>query len=95
MEINKILEGILKGEAILFCGSGFSRGATNIQGEELASVSILLKKMCEEIKIDYDDELEYVSEEYIKKLGENRLIQLLKNNFTTKQVKEYHENIIN
>ena len=44
MEINEVLEEILKGEAILFCGSGFSRGATNIQGEELADVPSLLKK---------------------------------------------------
>ena len=95
MEINEVLEEILKGEAILFCGSGFSRGATNIQGEELADVPSLLKKMCIEANIDDDEDLEYVSEEYISNLGENRLIELLKNTFTAKETKSYHKIIVN
>lgn len=94
MEIEEVLEKILSEEAMLFCGAGFSRGSINIQDEELIGVSGLLKKMCDELDVE-DEDLEYISDLYLEKIGSTKLIQLLKSNFTVKKVKDYHENIIN
>lgn len=96
MEFREAIEEILTGNALLFCGAGFSYGATSQTNEEIFGVSKLINELCSDLKYEeIDEDLEYVSDEYIKKFGEAKLIELLKKNFFVKEVKDYHKIIVN
>ena len=84
MELNKFYEHILNGDAVLFCGAGFSYGAKNVEGKNIGGVKELIEKLKIETGVD-DDELEYISEEYIKSKGNEKLIELLKNHYACKE----------
>lgn len=94
MNLENAIEIILQGNALLFCGSGFSFGAKNIDNEEIASVKGLLEKMCIKLGIEFDEELEYVAEQYVEEFGEDNLIELLIRTFTVKDVGKHHKDIV-
>lgn len=95
MDLTNAIKEIFKGNAVLFCGAGFSRGAINRKGNEVCGVEELLDKMSKEIGEENDGDLEYISGEFLKKKGEISLIELLEEIFTIKEVKDYHRDIIN
>lgn len=97
MEIDEGIRYAITGNALLFCGSGFSVGATSIIDKKFPVGAGLCNTLKKELDIDDndDDDLEYYSSKFKKEYGADRLIQLLKNNFTVKTYKNYHETISN
>lgn len=97
MDIEEAIKYAITGNAMMFCGSGFSVGATSIIGRSLPVGSGLCKLLKKELKLeeDDDDDLEYYSTKYIKKFGADELIKLLEHNFIIKDYKNYHETISN
>ena len=70
MDIEEAIKYAITGNAMMFCGSGFSVGATSIIGRSLPVGSGLCKLLKKELKLeeDDDDDLEYYSTKYIKNL---------------------------
>lgn len=95
MEFNEAILHALNGNALLFCGSGFSYGATTKDSTPLKIGSGLCKLLSEKLEIDDDDDLEYLSDKYKEKFGVDSLIGILKDNFTAFNYKEYHRIITN
>lgn len=94
MKLEEGIEHILNGNAILFCGSGFSRGATSKIGKSFLVGDGLIKEMCDKLSI-VDSDLDYVSTKFQKTFGVEALTKLLIENFTAISVQEYHEVIAN
>tara|TARA_R110002074_G_scaffold57935_1_gene142261 strand:+ start:750 stop:3206 length:2457 start_codon:yes stop_codon:yes gene_type:complete len=80
-------EDLSTGRSILFLGAGFSAEAKNVDDISIKSVEDLSNSLldaCEifESRDDYD--LESVSDEYVEKFDEGKIIELLHRNFTAK-----------
>jgi SIR2-like domain len=82
-ELLRLKQRISSGRAILFAGAGFSKGAINIDGEDLPIASQLSKKIADLSGIEEDDDLKYVAEYCIQNNGTEKIIQLLTQTFTT------------
>lgn len=94
MELNNLFEEILNGNVMLFCGSGFSYGAKNLSDTEVGSTKELIVFLQKELNLE-DEEIDFLSEFYIEKFGEERLIQFLKNQYKVKEIGDEHEYIAN
>lgn len=97
MDIEEGIRYAITGNALLFCGSGFSVGATSIIDEKFpigAGLCNLLKRKLG-IDDDDDDDLEFYSGKFKKEFGANNLIKLLENNFTVKNYRDYHKTVSN
>lgn len=94
MNLNKLFEEILNGNAMLFCGSGFSYGAKNLNGAEVGSTKELISFLQKELNSE-EEEIDFLSEYYIENFGEEKLIQFLKNQYKVKKVGNEHEYIAN
>lgn len=88
---------ILSGNGILFAGAGFSKKTTNINGLEPPLSWELSHKICDLMPdFEKDDDLMYVSDYYIKNnYDNNKLIKILKENFTIKNISQEHKDICN
>lgn len=96
MDLKDAIQYAITGNALLFCGSGFSVGSTAINGKNLPVGSGLCNILKKELNIlDEDDDIEYYATKFRKEYGDSRLIDILKSNFTTKSYKKYHEIISN
>lgn len=97
MNLEEAIKYAVTGNALLFCGSGFSSGAVSINDEKLPIGAGLCKKLKKELGMeeDDDDDIEYYATKYRKIYGDVKLIKLLEENFIVKQVKEYHKVISN
>lgn len=95
--IDEIFEEICKGEALLFCGAGFSYGAHLFNGNKVEGVSGFIKSLKEELEVEDEeedpDDLKYYSNEYNNKFGAARLVELLKKYFYVNKISETQKNI--
>ena len=92
MEQKELFENLLTGNCILFTGSGFSRGATNISDQNPKIGYSLTKELYTKCNIeDENPNLKVASEIFIEEFGEFKLIELLKNEFTIKEISENHK----
>jgi len=87
MDFNEGINAILKGNAIIFLGAGFSRENKNINGCNLPlaqELSESLQKLSgvDEDSLDSNLSIQIVSEYYISTNGKSKLVDLLKKNFT-------------
>ncbi|MBA5249696.1 MAG: hypothetical protein FE834_09255 [Gammaproteobacteria bacterium] len=89
---NEILEKITAGQAILFTGAGFSLESTSISGKPPLAKE-LAKKICEIGEFDYDDDLGFVADFFINEKGPARIIEILKEEFTLKEVSQNQKDI--
>ncbi|MFA6630083.1 MAG: SIR2 family protein, partial [Sulfuricurvum sp.] len=94
-DINKLMRLIASGKAILFAGAGFSSEAINIQDDEIPIGRVLADKIDKITGERSHQDLLVASEKALDNNLENELIDLLKNVFTIKEIKDYHETIIN
>lgn len=78
--INKIFDG----NCMLFLGSGFSLGSINVNGENLVTAGKLSEKLDSLSGGDNEGILENAADEFIETLGEYKLVEFLKNEFTVK-----------
>lgn len=98
--IEEIIKKIYRGNAILFVGAGFSRGALGFRGELPVSEE-LKKKICELMDKSNNDSknLAHIANffigNYCKAYPEklNEFIRMMKETFTVVGVKPYHTTI--
>ena len=94
LNLNNALNFALEGNAILFAGSGFSYGAKNMQGQPLSCGDELRDKIAADCgMMGTTQNLETVSQFFIKEKSVDALITLLKQEFTVRSVAQWHENI--
>ncbi len=91
MTIEESIRSAIDGNAVLFLGSGFSLGATNVCGVTIPSANQTCERLISEGDIDVsgdsDDDkknLEYISDLYCDKLGEDSMVSFLKRQFLCK-----------
>lgn len=94
-DIQRLLKLIASGKAILFAGAGFSTEAINIQNSEIPIGRILADRIDDLTGEISHQDLLVASENAIDNNFENELIELLKNIFTIKDIKSYHQTIVN
>ncbi|BDX06488.1 SIR2 family protein [Planctobacterium marinum] len=86
MKVTQAIKHALNGESILFLGSGFSLGASNLSDTEFSTGGKLAKELCDELNIDEPIDLDIASGIYIEKNGTEKLIDLLLQKYTVKRV---------
>ncbi|MEG1793103.1 MAG: SIR2 family protein [Bacilli bacterium] len=93
--MREIFEEICKGEALLFCGAGFSYGAKLSEEEEVSGVTGFVNKLKVELGMQNEKEeegdLKYYSDEYTQEFGEAKLIEVLKESFYVEKISESQE----
>lgn len=96
MNLDQALEYVLKGEALLFLGAGFSKGAINSNHEQVKDAKELSQKLFAEMGMLYDPEksLNVISEYFQKKEGRARLLELLRDEYSIKEVTGTHKTIM-
>lgn len=95
MTIEEAIHTIFDGEALLFCGSGFSLGATNIKDEEFKKANELSKSLMDDCGFHDSVSLDQAAEEYIEIKGETGLIDFLLSEFRVKTISDDHKVIGN
>ncbi len=90
MTVEEAYEHILNGDGLLFCGSGFSWGATNIKDSPVLIGSGLIEHF-KKILDEEDTDLAYLSEIYCDRYGKESLVNLLKDNYTIKDFCSHHK----
>ena len=92
VDMNEFLQRISDGKAILFTGSGFSKGACKVINEETSENSdIRLAKdlahdICSLGKFSKSDNLRYAVERYLHENPKEKLISFLKGQFSLREV---------
>ena len=93
MELEEALELGLNGHAVLFAGSGFSRGATNWSGQPLKSAYELANHLALSAGLPEGTPLDDAAEEFVNLNGEESLVRELKAEFTVNEVTSAHKRI--
>lgn len=93
MELEEALKHALDGRALLFLGAGFSRGATNLAGNDFALGADLATSLSNEAGLPTGMALEDAAELYAERVGVGKLIDSLKMSFSAKAVAECHRQI--
>ena len=93
MELEEALELALDGRALLFVGAGFSRGATNLAGNDFSVGVDLAATLSKEAGLPVGLALDDAAELYVEKFGVDKLIDKLKLSFSAKAVTDYHREI--
>ncbi len=97
----ELLSKLFSGNCILFTGSGFSYGATNINNTSPIQANGLSRSIYNLIDIDkqkelesYKDDLMFISDYYLSEINDkNKLIEMLKNQFALKETSDSHKTI--
>jgi hypothetical protein len=90
-EMQLLLRQLEKGNAILFAGAGFSRGARNIRGEDPPLSRELAATLASECGWDYEDEdVGVVYEQAQKHLGTKGLVDVLNSLYRDCAPTEWH-----
>lgn len=91
----ELLKALKSQRPILFTGAGFSHQAYDIENNKLPLGGTLAKEICNLGKFPEDDDLEYVSDNFISNKGKNELIDFLKMRFHISKVGESLKHISN
>lgn len=97
MELLEAIKHALDEKAVLFVGSGFGYGATNISGCPFVTGNGLRDALLEECGRDPNGttaSLGTVSNYFLKIKSAKELIEFLKKQFQTKESKEWHDTIL-
>ncbi len=92
-KLDEVIEKILKGNCLLFLGSGFSADADNLLDTHLPTGGDLSILLDEETGENNDGDLEESAESFIDKFGKMALAQKLRNIFTVKKTTESQKTI--
>src|ERR1035438_489683 len=93
MDYGTALEHALDGDALLFTGAGFSRGAINVRGEEFKTARQFASELATQCGLPDNVELPDASEEFAHQRGADQLIELLLNEFQAKTILQAHADI--
>ena len=91
---SRILDQISSGKAILFVGSGFSRGSININNNELPTASYLAKEIGKIGNFETDGDLKYAAEKFLRDKSPDSLIDFIKEKFTVTKTLIHQKHII-
>ncbi len=94
MDINLAIRHLLNGECVLFLGSGFSVGATNANKQAFSTATPLAHKLLIEAGYaneDLIDDLGSASEIYQDVMGEHKLVEFLRNEYTAIEITKSQE----
>ncbi len=95
MEIREAIQHALEGQAILFAGSGFSFGATNIKNKPFKTGIELRDALAAECGItETEESLENVSLLFKKQKSPIELVRFLKEEFSLKTINDCHRTIM-
>jgi hypothetical protein len=86
VDIPSLVETIAGGKAILFVGSGFARNAISLDGTKLPTATTLARNIGSLGGFDSVDDLRYASEKYIRTYAVDKLVEMLLDTFTVKEV---------
>lgn len=94
MTIEQALEHALNGEAVLFLGSGFSLGATNILNKSFLNGAQLTKLLLGKINISEEQvNLRHAAEIFVEQSSDEELANLLRGQFSVKVIADHHKSI--
>lgn len=91
MTLDNAIRNILEGDAVLFLGAGFSFGAKNLAGTRFPIAKDLAKLLYTEAALDsslQDEDLAMAAEYYQEKLGNTKLTELLKRQYSVSEPTE-------
>jgi energy-coupling factor transporter ATP-binding protein EcfA2 len=86
VDIPSLVETIAGGKAILFVGSGFARNAIALDGTKFPTAEVLARNIGELGGFDADNDLRYASEKFLRMNSADKLVSMLLNAFSVKQV---------
>jgi len=90
MDISKAIQEAINGNALLFTGSGFSKGSTNLEGNDFKSGRELAEYFAFKCDLDETLDLDTVSDLFLDKFGSDALIADLKSKYSVKTVSSSH-----
>src|ERR1035441_782385 len=90
MTLDEAFSHAFMGDAFLFLGAGFSRGAKNVQGGDLKIGGGLTELLAARSGAPEGAALEDAAESFFRKFGGFALVDLLKKEFTVDQVAAHH-----
>lgn len=95
MEIEKAIEKILDGHAVLFAGAGFSYGAKNTKGD-VPSAKKLKKDLLKDMGMDENTDmgLEIIADYYKEKKSGSDLVDKLREQYNILSVADHHKKIM-
>ncbi len=88
MEISDAIKIILDGDGMLFTGAGASLTAINLKGEKPKTLNELTLFLYQKCNIGSDGNISYATDEFLNTHGEAALIQLLKEEYTIKEINQ-------
>lgn len=91
---SRILDQVSSGKAILFVGSGFSRGSININNNELPTANYLAEEIGKMGKFETHGDLKYAAEKFLRDKSPQDLIDFLKEKFTITKTLPHQQKII-
>ena len=86
IDIPSLIETISGGKAILFVGSGFARNAIALDGTKFPTAEMLARNIGQLGGFDADKDLRYASEKYLRMNSADKLVQMLLDAFSVKEV---------
>jgi len=90
MNLSEAIQHALSGNAILFCGAGFSFGAKQTYHSQIPIGDMLAKSMSGQLSLDPETGLEDAAEEYYEKFGPHKYYNYLKEQFISTSIEDYH-----
>src|SRR5437764_149376 len=90
MTLDEALAHVINGDAFLFLGAGFSKGALNQQGCEVKIGKGLTDLLAAQSSAPSGAALEDAAETFLRKFGGSALVDLLVKEFTVNQVEAHH-----
>lgn len=93
MDLDRALEYVINGDAVLFAGAGFSIGATNLRGETFKTGPQLARHLALQTTLAPETSLEDAAEEFADQFGEDRLVEELQQEFRAENVADFHKQI--
>jgi hypothetical protein len=94
LDLEEALHFVLAGRALLFTGAGFSLGAVNLRGTPFKTGRMLAGHLASLTGLPDTTELEDAAEWFAGKLGKDRLVEELQNEFTVKEVTPAHVELL-
>jgi hypothetical protein len=93
MDLNDGMQYAWEGRALMFAGSGFSRGALNLRGKEFKTGRQLAEYLAKKAGMPTSVGLEDAAEEFAEMYGEDSLVKELAEEFGVKQSSPTHAQI--
>src|SRR6266571_2164808 len=95
MHLAEAIDHLLAGDALLFLGAGFSQGGVNLTGEPIPGGAAFTERLVTLAKVRAQNpDLHQAARAYVKVLGPDALVKLVKETFTVKAITATHRSIV-